>query len=452
MCTKKQEGKEKAMGMIDLMRETFAPAPHVARVPEEQIPGRYTRLRYQILASTFFGYAVFYIVRNNLPPVAKEMGAALSYDKSMIGTILASTSLAYGIGKFVMGAFSDRSNPRRFMPFALVLTAVLNFLFAFSTSYPMHLFLWSLNGFVQGGGWGPCGRSMGHWFSLRERGAVFAFWNISHNLGGAIAGILTAYAASHLGWASAFYVPGILALVSAVILAWGLVDTPQSEGLPPIEEYKNDHPEHEEDHEVELSTKDLFLNYIVTNKYLWLFAFANFFVYITRYAMLTWGPTYLKEVKGASLLGGGSSTMLLELAGIPSTLFIGWLSDKCSGRRGMVSLLCMVPIFFAFGGLLLNPPGRLWLDMVLLGVIGFFVYPPVMLLGVAALDLTSKKAVGTAAGFVGLFGSLGTMVQAQGIGWLAQNYGWPSVFYAILGCTVMAIVILAFTWNIKPRA
>ncbi|MFZ2959928.1 MAG: MFS transporter [Candidatus Ozemobacteraceae bacterium] len=440
------------MNFSATIQKFFAPAPHIPPVPPNQIERLYTRMRWRILSSTFFGYAIFYIVRNNLPPVSKEMGAALSYDKSMIGTILACTALSYGIGKLIMGAVSDRSNPRVFMSCSLVLTAILNFLFSASANYYVHLSLWTLNGFVQGGGWGPCGRSMGHWFSLRERGTVFAFWNISHNAGGAIAGVLTAWVASFWGWQSAFYVPGVLALVSAVILYAGLVDTPQSEGLPIIEDYKNDHPEIREDHETELTTKELFQNYILNNKYLWLFAFANFFVYITRYSMLTWGPTYLKEVKHATLLDGGASTMYLELAGIPSTLLIGWLSDKCSGRRGMISLLCMIPIFFAFLGIMLNPPGNLWIDMLLMGIIGFFVYPPVMLLGVAALDLTSKKAVGTAAGFVGLFGYLGSMVQAQGIGYLAQNYGWPSVFYAILGCTVMAIILLSFTWHLKPRA
>lgn len=434
------------------LRAWFAPAPHRHPVAPERIAPLYHRFRAQVLASTFFGYAVFYIVRNNLPPVAKEVGAALGYDKALMGTILAGTAVSYGIGKLVMGAFSDRSNPRVFMPFILVLTGLLNFFFAGSTSSTMHIFLWSLNGFVQGGGWGPCGRSMGHWFSLRERGMVFAVWNISHNIGGAIAGVLAAWVASRYGWSSAFYVPGILALISAFILHRGLVDTPQSVGLPPIEEYKNDHPEGGETHETELSTKELFYQYILYNKYLWLFAFANFFVYIARYSMLTWGPTYLKEVKGATLLAGGTSTMLIELAGIPSTLLIGWLSDRWAGRRGMVSLLCMVPIFFAFLGIKMNPPGNLWLDLVFMGIIGFFVYPPVMLLGVAALDLTSKKAVGTAAGFVGLFGYLGSTFQAQGIGYLAQHHGWEAVFNAILACNLAAIAILAFTWNVKPRA
>lgn len=89
----------------------------------------------------------------------------------------------------------------------------------------------------------------------------------------------------------------------------------------------------------------------------------------------------------------------------------------------------------------------------MLAVIGFFVYPPVMLLGVAALDVTSKKAVGTAAGFVGLFGYIGRTAQAKGLGWLANNpeYGWNYVLYAILSATLLSILFLSFTWNIKPR-
>ena len=100
-----------------------------------------------------------------------------------------------------------------------------------------------------------------------------------------------------------------------------------------------------------------------------------------------------------------------------------------------------------------NPAGALWLDYTMLAVIGFFVYPPVMLLGVAALDLTSKKAVGTAAGFVGLFGYAGRTAQAKGLGWLSEQggLGWDAVMNAILAATVVAILLLAFTWKIKPK-
>lgn len=83
-----------------------------------------------------------------------------------------------------------------------------------------------------------------------------------------------------------------------------------------------------------------------------------------------------------------------------------------------------------------------------------------MLLGVAGLDLTSKKAVGTAAGFIGLFGYIGRTIQAKGFGWIADHFGklygpefgWDMVIWSIIAVTLIAIILLAFTWNVKPKA
>ena len=41
------------------------------------------------MESTFLGYGMFYLVRNNLSPVAKEIEGALHYTHSTIGDILA---------------------------------------------------------------------------------------------------------------------------------------------------------------------------------------------------------------------------------------------------------------------------------------------------------------------------------------------------------------------------
>jgi MFS transporter, OPA family, glycerol-3-phosphate transporter len=429
---------------------SLKPVKHIPRVANEEVRRLYPRMRWRILESTFIGYAVFYFVRNNLPVVSREMGQALHYSKDQIGNMLAITAICYGVGKFVMGSWSDRSNPRYFMPLGLVLTALCNFAFGAVSSYPLHLLLWGLNGLVQGMGWAPCGRSLGHWFSIRERGTVFAFWNIAHNVGGGLTGLLVAYSTMLLGWRSAFYVPGILAILCAVYLLLRLRDTPQSVGLPPIEEYRDDYPpQSAEDGEKELSTRRLLVDYILGNRWLWLFAMANFFTYIARYALLDWGPTYLKEARHATLGEGGISTATLEFAGIFSTILMGWLSDKLGGRRGMVSLLCMIPVCLGFIGII--HVGRLSLDLVLFAIIGFFVYPPVMLLGVTALDFSSKKAVGTAAGFVGLFGYLGRTMEGKGIGMLAERYGWTSALYAVAACCACAILLLAFTWKLSPH-
>lgn len=441
----------------------FKAAPHKERLPDDQVTKRYPELRWAALEATFIGYSTFYLVRLNLSNTATALEQAFAVDNSMLGDVFAFSGISYGLGKFLLGSLSDRSNVRRFMPLGLIFTALCNFAFAgvgnlgLDNAVVFRLFtiVWSMNWFVQGMGWPPCGRTIGHWFSVRERGTVFSIWNVSHNIGGGLAGILAGWAISRFGgWQFAFIVPGCIAVVIAIYLAFRLRDTPQSVGLPPIEKYRDDYPSNEtESHEQELKTYDLFVKYVLTNKFLWLFAFANFFVYILRYSMLDWGPKFLADVKQADHVSGGIAQMVLEFSGIPSTIFMGWLSDRLGGRRGMVSLFCIFPILFAFLGLRANIMGPIAIDYCLMGVIGFFVYPPVMLLGVAALDVTSKKAVGVAAGFVGLFGYMGKSVQGKLLGWVSiqPGLGWDAVMFIIVIAGLFAIVMLAFTWRIKPR-
>ncbi len=450
--------------MLTRIRRFFAPAPPIERLPDSEVKRLYPHYRWRILESTFLGYGMFYLVRNNLAPVSKEIEHALHYSHSQIGDILAITAICYGLSKFLMGSVSDRCDPRKFMSVALLLTACCNFAFGSVTSYPVHLVLWALNGFVQGMGWPPCGRSMGHWFSESERGLTFSIWNTSHNIGGGIAGYLASWVVDvYGGWQYAFFVPGVLAAIGAVYLFLRLRDTPQSVGLPPIEEHRNDYPKGVQDRdslERTLTAKELFFDKVLKNKFIWILAIANFFAYITRYSMLDWGPTYLREVKGATLQQGGLAVLVNEFGGIPSTILLGWVSDRIGGRRGMIAALCMAPIFGAFATILITPEGYLWIDMTMLTLIGFFIYPVINLITIAALDSVSKKAIGTAAGFIGLFGYIGRTAQAKGFGWMADHYtaiygqetAWHFVLYAILASAAIAGALLALTWNARPKA
>ena len=452
------------VNLLAPLRRFYAPPPHAPRRSDSEIVRLYPWYRWRALEATFLGYGMFYLVRNNVSVVTLEMQDALYYSKEMIGDIVAVTAMAYGLSKFLMGAVSDRSDARKFMATGLLLTAACNFVFGSSTEYRVHLWLWTLNGFAQGMGWPPCGRVMGHWFSESERGLTFSIWNTSHNVGGGLAGVLAAWAAHEYGgWQYAFYVPGVVALLGAAYLFWRLRDTPQSVGLPPIEQYRDDHPGvvvEAIDIERELTFRELFVDKVLINKFVWLLALANFFAYIARYSMLDWGPTYLREVKNASLQDGGFAILVIEFGGIPSTIFFGWISDRIGGRRGMVASLCMLPIIAAFAAIIATPPGYLWLDYLMLMTIGCFIYPVINLITIAALDIVSKKAIGTAAGFIGLFGYIGRMVQVKGFGRtvdeLTATHGsaeaWIAVLYMILVCAVIATVLLALMWKTRPRA
>ena len=79
--------------------------------------------------------------------------------------------------------------------------------------------------------------------------------------------------------------------------------------------------------------------------------------------------------------------------------------------------------------------------------IGFFIYGPVMLIGVQALDLAPKNAAGTAAGLTGFFGYfLGTAILANIVlGTVADRAGWDWTFVLLIGACLLAIVFMAFT-------
>lgn len=450
---------------IGIIPRVFPPPPPAPRRPEGEVERVYPWFRWQALEATFIGYALFYLVRGNtISVVTLEMQNSLGYSKEMIGNISAITAFSYGLSKFIMGSVSDQSDPRRFMSFGLLLTALCNFAFGASTSYNVHFWLWGLNGFFQGMGWPPCGRVIGHWFSESERGLWFSVWNTSTNIGGGITGLLAAWAVQTFGgWQYAFFVPGVIATIGAIYLFVRLRDTPQSVGLPSIEEYRGDFPVggvQEAELERQLTFRELLVDKVLLNPFVWLLAITNFFAYIARYSMIDWGPTYFREVKGATLTGGSYVQTAIEFGGVPSTILFGWVSDQIGGRRGMVAALCMLPIIAAYTAIAAIPSGNGTLEYALLMTIGCFIYPVINLILIAALDIASKKAIGTAAGFIGLFGYVGKMVESKGIGRFIDQYGpvlgtataWTIVIYAVLGCTIIAALLLAVLWRVRPQA
>ncbi|MGL5757675.1 glycerol-3-phosphate transporter [Plesiomonas sp.] len=434
------------------MLRFFQPAAHSARLPDVQIDSTYKRLRWQIFAGIFFGYAGYYLVRKNFSlamPYLVEQG----FSRGDLGFAMSGVAIAYGLSKFLMGAVSDRSNPRVFLTAGLLMSAAIFLFMGFvpwaTSSITIMFVLLFLNGWVQGMGWPPCGRTMVHWWSQKERGEIVSVWNCAHNVGGGMIGPLFILGMGWFNdWRSAFYVPAAAAVGVAIFAYLTMRDTPQSCGLPPIEEYKNDYPEdYSAKNEVELTAKEIFTKYILPNKLLWYIAFANVFVYLLRYGVLDWAPTYLKEVKHFSVDKSSWAYFLYEWAGIPGTLVCGWMSDKVfKGNRGATGVFFMILVAIATTVYWLNPAGNPTVDMAALVAIGFLIYGPVMLIGLHALELAPKKAAGTAAGFTGLFGYLGGSVAANAVvGYTVDHFGWDGGFMLLIGSCVMAVILLALT-------
>ena len=432
----------------------FEHAPYQDEIKDpDLIKKNYKYWRMRIFYSMYIGYAFFYITRKSFTFVMPAMMIDLGFTKAELGILGSVLSITYGLSKFVSGIMSDRSNPRYFMGFGLVLTGVFNICFGMTSSILFFALFWGLNGWFQGWGWPPCARLLTHWYSQSERGTWWGIASTSHNVGGAVIPILVALVAQFWGWRMAMFIPGVLCILVGLFLINRLRDTPQSLGLPTIEAFRGEPISLKQAAETEISQKDMLVKYVLRNRYIWILALAYFFVYIVRMVITDWGQLYLFEYKKFSLLAAGGCIFSFEVGGFFGCLASGWLSDKVfQGRRGPSNAIFGVCVILSVIGLWFIPNGGIVFAAAAMFAIGFFIFGPQMLVGVTAAELSHKKAAGTAVGFIGWFGYAGAAAAGFPFGKIAQDYGW-GVFFAVLGvCSVMMVLLLLPVWSVKSKA
>lgn len=399
----------------------------------------YDTWRLRILISIIFGYGAYYLCRQNFSMIIPAYMEEFNYSKIQLGWILSFASIVYGIGKLVNGYISDRSNARYFMTIGLCASAIITFILGFTNNLFFLGFLWSINNWFQSMGWPPAARMLTHWFAPHELGTKWALGASSHQIGGAITLILSGYLIMNYGWRYAFFVPGIIAIVATFILFYFLRESPKDLDLPPIEIYKGDRDkllkiDINKDY---LTTQEIF-NKVFINKNMWYICFANLCIYIIRTGIIFWIPLFLKEYKNISLIHAGWQVAAFEIIGLFGGFTAGWISDRIGGKRGIIGVVfmfCLALVLVIFWNI---PSNYITFSTIALIFIGFFVYGPQILIGVASADFVSKKAIGTANGLAGIIGYVGSSLSGVCVGALIDNYGWSAAFIffivtAILG-------------------
>ncbi|MTI14959.1 MFS transporter [Sansalvadorimonas verongulae] len=409
-------------------------------------------MRWQVLLGIYIGYAGYYLIRKNFTMAMPDL-IALGYTKTGLGLALSGMSLAYSLSRVCMGVVSDRSDSRKFIVVGLCMCALLTIamgVIPYVTSCATAMFVsLFVCGCFQAFGYPGCVRAITHWYTVCERGVKMSFWKTSSNAGAALVGPLAILAINLFeDWHSKIFLHGFVALAFAFV-AWIFVrDTPQSCGLPNIEEWSGvSSKSYSVDHEREMSTKEILFKHVLNQRVLWYLSFANIFVYLVRYGVLDWTPTYLEEVKGLSLTQVGWAYSAYEIAGIPGILLTGWLSDRFfKGRRGPAIIIFMLLVSIAVFVYWHNPAGYPWVDAACLFTVGFLIYGPVVLIGIQSVDAVPKKAAGTATGLTSLFGYLsGALLANIAMGIVVDMYGWNGGFSMIFAACLLSAALVSFT-------
>lgn len=401
--------------------------------------------RINILLTTYVGYAVFYFTRKSFNFVMPSMLDDLGLQPADVGMLGTAFYLTYGASKFLSGILSDKANPRYFMGLGLIATGIINIFFGLASSLFVLMTLWILNAFFQGWGWPPCSRLLTTWFSRGERGLWWSLWNTSHNLGAALIPLLAGVLATHWGWRYGMVVPGMLAVVIGLVLCWRVRDRPRSLGLPSVGEWKQDQAELVQEQDGKgLPLGTVLRVYVLGNRYIWLLALAYVLVYVVRTALNDWGNLYLMREHGYTLVSANSVVSLFEVGGFIGTLVAGWGSDKLfRGNRGPMNVLFAIGVLASILLLWWLPTQHFSLLGGCFFLIGFFIFGPQMLIGLAAAEASHKDAAGASTGFVGLFAYMGAALAGYPIARVLDGWAWPGFFTVLTVAALLTVLLLA---------
>ncbi len=407
----------------------------------------------------FIGYMAMYLIRKNFNIAQNDLIETYGLSKTQLGMIGLGFSITYGVGKTLVSYYADGKNTKQFVPFMLILSAIC--MLGFSASMgggSVSLFLmiafYALSGFFQSTG-GPSSYStITKWTPRNKRGTYLGFWNLSHNVGGAAAAAVALFGANvffneHV--IGMFVFPSIIALI---IGFWGLrygSDSPEAYGLGKAEELFGE-PLSEEDLATEqnqLTKWQTFVQYILKNKVIWLLCFANIFLYIVRIGIDQWSPVYAYQELGFSKDAAISGFALFEVGALVGTFLWGYLSDLANGRRGLTACVALILIVFTLEFYQFATNEVMYLCALF--VLGFLVFGPQLLIGVAAVGFVPKKAISVADGVKGTFAYLiGDSFAKLGLGMIADGTpifgltGWAGTFAALNISAIVCMVLLAF--------
>ncbi|MBO5191153.1 MAG: MFS transporter [Bacteroidaceae bacterium] len=418
--------------------------------------GRFRRLRWATFISATLGYGVYYVCRLSMNVVRKPMVDAGVFTESQLGVIGSCLFFVYAVGKLTNGFLADRSNVKRFMSTGLLCSALINLALGFTESFYAFAILWGLNGWFQSMGAASGVVSLSRWFEPQKRGTYYGFWSASHNIGEALTFISIALLVSAFGWRYGMIGAGLVGLAGFALLAVFMRDTPQSQGYLLGNGQETRKRQKSEDFNKAQKA-------VLRHPAIWILALSSAFMYISRYAVNSWGVFYLEAQKGYDTLDASFIISISSVCGIIGTVLSGVISDKFfRGSRNVPALVFGLMNTVALCMFLLVPGVHFWLDVTAMILFGLGVGALICFLGgLMAVDIAPKNASGAALGVVGIASYIGAGVQDVMSGILIEGnkqvvdgvevYDFTAINWFWIGAALLSTLLALLVWNAKAK-
>lgn len=431
--------------------------PSETKVPEERVLRTYRRLRSRTFWGAVAAYSLYYVCRMTLSVVKGPIIDGGILTAGQLGVIGSAMLLVYAVGKFVNGFIADYCNIRRFMATGLLASAAVNLvlgclgLLHSYVSTPVIFFafavLWGVNGWAQSMGSPPGVISLSRWFPLSTRGSYYSLFCATPYLGKAVTFVVIGAVTGLAGWQFGFLFAALAGIIGAVVVVVFVSDTPESQGLPSVQELSGEKPAASDSKPTRVLQKG-----VITHPGIWVIALSSAFVYITQYAVSGWGVLFLQKSKDFSLQSATQIIAFSEAFGIAGTILAGWLSDRVFNGNRVVPVVISGLLCFAALGLFLFTGGGYLANICFVALFSLAIGVLYCIVaGLMALDIVPRKATGAALGIVGISSYAAAGLQDIVSGVMIQRpdggceFG-PVRWFWIAAC-VLAIVLPVIGWG-----
>ena len=435
--------------------------PAAEKVPPEQVDEQYKRLRSRTFWGVTSAYTLYYVCRMTLGVVKQPVIDGGVLTAGQLGVIGSVFYFVYAAGKFTNGFIADYCNIRRFMAWGLGISAFINLVLgvlgllqgplgiASVVLLTAFVLLWGLNGWVQSMGSPPGTISLSRWYPLNKRGTMYSIFSSTPSFGKALTMIVLGVVVAVAGWQWGFVAAAAAGVLGTVIAAVFISDTPESKGLPSVQELAGE-PMKTLDKK---PTKEL-QKWVFHHPGIWVIAISSAFIYITQHAVSDWGVLFLQKQKTFSLESATQIIGISEAFGVVGNLLAGWISDRLfHGNRArpvvIAGALTVVTLaLFLFTG------GTYWMNILYIAVFSMaFSVVFCIVAGLMALDFVPRKATGAALGIVGISSYAAAGLQSIVSGFLIEgnaaegvyNFGPVSIFWTI--ACLIAFVLPVIGWK-----
>lgn len=381
-------------------------------------------------------YAFCYLGKVNYSANITKIIEFYGVTKSQAGAVPTFFFFAYGVGQVVNGVLCKKYNPKWAIFASLTVSGIINLIIAVGHEFSIIKWLWMINGFALSVLWPTLIRLLSE--SLPQK----ALAKSSVIMGTTIAtGTLIIYSLSSLyvslgNFKLAFYTAAFA--VFAVAIFWlFFYNTAVKNAVLEKASEETIGEKKDESKKTQSDTK----NHKIFTATLCCLCFFSIGINLTKDGLTTWVPSILKEEFAITDSLSILLTLTLPILAIFGNFFAVLIHKKIPSYTRHSALF--FAIIAAFVGVIIFSLKAKIAVLMLLGliIVNFFASSLNSLVtGIFPLFMRERGNSGLFAGILNGFCYLGSTISAYGLGTVADNFGWISVFVTLIGFCGLALL------------